>query len=124
MSLVSSIQNYQQDLSSIIDNCKKNIKLNEEKMKELLINKERDTLYILSEYKELKNKIKMINKEFYKHNQLLEITNDKMNYIFMIKKHDIDIGELKNLKNIIKFQQIQIIGISIISLLYVIYNNY
>jgi len=121
MSLVSSIQNYQQDLTLIIDGCKKNIKLNEEKTKELLINKEKDTLYILSEYKELKNKIKMINKEFYKYNQLLEITNDKMNYIFMIKKHDIEINELKK---IIKYQQIQIICISIISLFYVIYNNY
>jgi len=94
MSLVSSIQNYQQDLSIIIDSCKKNIKLNEEKMKDLLINKEKDTLYILSEYKDLKNKIKLINKEFYKHNQLLEIVNDKMNYIYMIKNHDIDINEL------------------------------
>ena len=63
----------------------------------------------------------MINKEYYKHNKLLEIVNDKMNYIYMIKNHDIDI---KKIKWIINFQQIQIIGISIVSLFYVIYNNY
>ena len=93
-------------------------------MKELMLNKDKEAYYILSEYTELKNKIKMINKDFYKYNQLLEITNDKMNYIFMIKKHDLEINELKPLINIIRFQQIQIIGISIISLFYVIYNNY
>jgi len=120
MPFLKYIENYQEDLLMIIENCKVNIKQNEDKIKELLRNQhneQKGRIYVLSEYSELKNKIRMINKELNKHIELYEIANNKINYILMIKNHENDIKEINKTLKSQQQKNIIILSILIISII-------